>query len=172
MFVRQSDNLAALGMRLCFPSWKTVTEKELKSGEKREKVTYLEPREAKDRLINAIEEAKTVEAIHLILSDAIVAATFSNEDELPQSKRVSSYGYYSERISKVERSDREFIDQLAKGVLPENVEAQRLESIEKGYEDRFASYTSPVEDDEIDGDEDAELEEEAALEEEVEGADE
>lgn len=161
VFVRQAEGFAALGMRLCFASWKEVEVKELKSGEKREKVHYLDPSEAKDRLIKSIEAAKSVEAIHLILSDAIVAATFSNEDELPMSKRVNQYGYHSERISKVTRPDREFIDSLAKGVLPEEVEAQRLESIEKGYDDPYAiSHTpDPVEDDEPYDDE-ADLEEE------------
>lgn len=148
VFIRQSETIAGIGMRLCFASWKDITEKELKSGAKREKIEYLSATDATERLISSIESAKTLEAIHQIISDAIVAATFSNEDELPKSKRLDN-SWSRERINNVRRAEREFIDGLGKGVLPEEVETERLASIEKGYKKEsspYATYDDPAED--------------------------
>lgn len=136
VFVRQADSLAGIGMRLCFESWKEAEVKELKSGETREKIHYLEAGDAKDRLLGAIEKAKSVEEIHRIISDAIVAATFSDERELPMSKRLdNSWG--GQRISNVRLGDRQFIDSLAKGALPEDAEKERLASVERGYDSAY-----------------------------------
>lgn len=133
VFVRQSQHIAGVGMRLCFPSWKEVETRELKSGGKREKINYLAPKEAQVRLIESIEKARTVDQINQIVSDAIVAATFSDESELPRSKRLDN-SWHREKISNVNRGDRALIDALAVGVLPEEVEARREASVERGYE--------------------------------------
>lgn len=130
--VRQADNLAAIGMRLCFTSWKESEFKELKSGAKREKVTYLEQREAQDRLIESIDNAKSVDEILRIITDALVSATYSDEQELPQSKRC--YKATFNPVIRVERDDMELIDRLAKGMLPEDVEKLREKSVKAGYE--------------------------------------
>ena len=131
--VKQDDSLAGLGMRLCFTTWKEIEVKELKSGAKREKVTYLEPREAKERLIESIDNAKSVDEILRIVTNAMVTATYSNQDELPQSKRIWRT---VDPIKNVGREDMEVIDRLAKGVLPENIEKKRQESVDEGYEKR------------------------------------
>ena len=139
VMVRQADNLAASGMRLCFASWKEVEIKELKSGAKREKVTYTEPQDAEVRLIESIDNAKSVDEILRIVTDALVAATFTDEKELPQSKRVNSYS--TDPIRRVHRPEMELIDRLAKGVLPEDAEKKREKSLEAGYESHYFSYT-------------------------------
>ncbi|MBN8867998.1 MAG: ParB/RepB/Spo0J family partition protein [Solirubrobacterales bacterium] len=128
--VRQSDHLAAAGMRLCFTAWKTSEFKELKSKVKREKVTCLEPNEAQARLIQAIDDAKTVDEILRIITDAMIAATYSNEAELPKSKRV--YKDSRTPVRNVLRDDMELIDRLAKRMLPEAVEKSRQKSINAG----------------------------------------
>lgn len=138
VMVRQGDTLASQGMRLSFTSWKQVEVKELKSGEQREKVTYLEPAEAEGRLLDSIDNAKSVDEILRIITDAMVTATYVDQRELPQSKRVNSYGYVP--LKRVERSEMELIDRLAKGVLPEEVEAIREKSVKEGYKGTFFQY--------------------------------
>lgn len=136
--VRQADNLAASGMRLCFTTWKDIEVKELKSGAKREKVTYTEPQEAEARLLKAITDAKSTDEILRIITNALVAATYADEKELPQSRRVNSYS--TSKVRRVERADMELIDRLAKGTLPEKVEKIREKSVKEGYESHHFAY--------------------------------
>lgn len=135
--VKQAEDLAGLGMRLCFTSWKESEFKELKSGAKREKVTYLDSREAKERLIESIDNAKSIDEILRIVTNAMIAAVYSNQDELPQSKQIWRT---TDPIRNVGREDMEVIDRLAKGVLPADVEKKRQESVERGYEKREPHY--------------------------------
>lgn len=127
--VASDDSVAAAGNRLCFKSWKEVEVKELKSKEKREKIHYLEKADAHTRLMESIDNAKTVEEVVQIVTSAFVAATFGNEDELPQSKRA----YFGDKPRYVSREDLKVIDDFAKGCLPEDVEKARAKKRERGY---------------------------------------
>ena len=62
----------------------------------------------------------------------MVAATYSNEAELPQSKRC--FKSTMSPIRHMDRPEMELVDRLAKGMLPEDVEKKRQKSIESGYE--------------------------------------
>ncbi len=139
VMARQADTLAAQGMRLCFTAWKEVEVKELKSGETREKITYLEPREAEDRLQEALDNAKSTDEVLRIITDALVTATYVDQREIPQSKRVNSYT--TEPIRRVPRSDMAVVDRLAKGVLPDDVETIREKSVKEGYDTTFFRYS-------------------------------
>jgi ParB/RepB/Spo0J family partition protein len=91
VFLEDNPRLAARGLRLAFEQLQEVSVKTLKSGEQREKVTYADPKSCQEYLANRIAEARSANEVLELLADAMIAATVTDERELPQSRRIN-YG--------------------------------------------------------------------------------
>jgi ParB/RepB/Spo0J family partition protein len=91
VFLEDNPRLATRGLRLAFEQLQEVSVKTLKSGEQREKVTYADPASCQEYLANRIAEARSANEVLELLADAMIAATLTDECELPQSRRVG-YG--------------------------------------------------------------------------------
>jgi len=85
----QNENLAGKGLALVLPQLQEVEVKELKSGEKREKVNYQRPDRCQEYLRSRIAEAKSANEVLELLADALIAAMLADEREVPQSRRVA-----------------------------------------------------------------------------------
>lgn len=90
--IEANPKLAARGLRLVLPQLREVELKALKSGERREKVTYADAGQAGEYLLRRIEEAGSVNEGLELLGDAYVAAILADEEALPQSKRTDYRG--------------------------------------------------------------------------------
>lgn len=88
LYIGDNPQLAAAGMRLVSPDFQDVEVKELKSGEKRSKVTYLDPEQCTEEVVRRIKAASTEAQVNEIVEEAIVAARRADQRQLPQSKRV------------------------------------------------------------------------------------
>lgn len=131
--VMAEDHLAGLGPRLVYESWQDISYRMLKSGGKKEEVTLLEPGDATERLLKALESAKTLDDILDVIGDALVAATYGSEEELPMSRRVCGYSgslHYARR-----GPVRRVIDSEASGVLPPELASALKKSKKSGYAD-------------------------------------
>lgn len=91
VFLDDNPRLAARGLRLAFEQLQEVNVKTLRSGEQREKVTYADPEACQEYLANRIEEARSANEVLELLADAMIAASLTDECELPQSRRIN-YG--------------------------------------------------------------------------------
>jgi ParB/RepB/Spo0J family partition protein len=132
--VDAEEHLAGLGPRLVYETWQVVDQKKLKNGNPSEKVTYLDPREASERLRKDIEAARTRDEILNVIGDALVAGIYSEESELPVSRRVA--GYYGGLRYCQSGPVRRVIDEEASGVLPPEFEGELTRSKKRGYEGR------------------------------------
>jgi ParB/RepB/Spo0J family partition protein len=142
MAVMADEHLAGLGPRLAYETWQEVEHKKLKSGKTKEKVTYLDPPKATARLLRAIESAKTEDEILNIIGDALVAAAYGSENELPVSRRVCGYSG-SLRFGR-RGVIRRVIDGEAEGVLPPELRKELEASKKSGYVDRFDPFRVDV----------------------------
>lgn len=91
LYIGDNPQLAAAGMRLISPDFQDVEVKELKSGKKRSKVTYLDSEQCTKEVVRRIKAASTEAQVNEVLAEVIVAATLADEHQLPQSKRVHWY---------------------------------------------------------------------------------
>jgi hypothetical protein len=134
MTVAAERYLGGLGPRLTYEAWREVERKRLKSGKLgAEKVTYLEPEEARERLRKDILAAKSIDDVLDVIGDALVGAVYCSEEELPKSRRVCGY---AGRLSHASHGPvRKAIDEEAKGVLPPELVEELKRSRERGYED-------------------------------------
>jgi ParB/RepB/Spo0J family partition protein len=138
MAVMADEHLAGLGPRLAYETWQEVEHKKLKSGKTKEIVTYLEPHKATGRLLRDLESAKTEDEILDIIGDALVAAKYGSEKELPMSRRVCGY---SGSLRFGNRGViRRAIDIEAEGALPPELRKALEKSKKTGYEDRFDPF--------------------------------
>lgn len=85
-----ADNreLAARGLRLVLPQLQEVETRQLKSGARRQKVSYADVDQCLSYLENRIGEAKSEAEVNELLADALIAGLLAEQAELPQSKRV------------------------------------------------------------------------------------
>jgi ParB/RepB/Spo0J family partition protein len=85
-----ADNreLAASGLRLVLSQLQEVEVKHLKSGAKREKVSYADIDQCVEYLGNRVQEARTEAEVNELLADALIAGLLADQAELAQSKRV------------------------------------------------------------------------------------
>lgn len=113
-----NDNLAARGLRLVLPQLQEVEIKELRSGEKRERVTYQDPADCNGYLVARIEEARSADQVLELLADALIAATEVDERELAQSRRVAWWCSAEQKIGKLLGAD-------AKAVRPRRTRARK-----------------------------------------------
>ncbi|MEZ5078123.1 MAG: ParB/RepB/Spo0J family partition protein [Solirubrobacterales bacterium] len=90
-----NPNLAARGLRLVLSQLQEVEHKQLKTtGETKEKVTYVTAEEANDWLVKRVIDAQTIDEAIEIWTDAILAAAFASEDELPIAMKVGGGGVF------------------------------------------------------------------------------
>ena len=102
-----ADNreLAARGLRLVLPQLQEVEARHLKSGEKREKVSYADIDQCLSYLGNRVEEAKTEAEVNELLADALIAGLLAGQAELPQSRRVHWGTHAEEAVRKLLAAD-------------------------------------------------------------------
>ena len=155
LVVERHDELAASGVRLVHPAWREVESRTLKSGEVREKVRFLEPRDATERLVDAIRRSRSVEEVLDVMFEAHVAARFADQEEIAESKRrrahigISEWAYSA---SPAELLVDETIDAEAKGVLPGKLpkeleaRAKRREKAAKQWSDVQRVFTAQEDD--------------------------
>jgi ParB/RepB/Spo0J family partition protein len=105
VILHDNPNLAARGLRLVLPQLQEVDVRQLKSGESREKVTYMEAEECDAYLRARIGEAKSANEVLELLADALIAATVADERELAQSRRVSYWVPAEEQVRKLLAAD-------------------------------------------------------------------
>ena len=79
--------LAARGLRYVREDWQEIEARELKSGERREKVLYLEPTQAEERLYEWFEAARTPEQMLGRIVQALVAAHSADDAAVAMSNR-------------------------------------------------------------------------------------
>lgn len=132
------EHLAGLGPRLVYETWQEVDRKKLKSGKIKEKVILLDPHEATDRLRGNVLKAKTEDDILDEIGDALVAAVYADEEELPMSRRVA--GFYGGLRHGRRGAIRKGIDIEAQGVLPDELRKQLEKSQKSGYEESPFRY--------------------------------
>ena len=79
--------------------------KTLKSGEERQKVDYSGIPECQTYIENRIAEAKSADEVLELLADTLIAALVSDEDELPQTRRINWWSPVGDRVKKLMASD-------------------------------------------------------------------
>jgi ParB family chromosome partitioning protein len=136
--IEAEEHLAGLGPRLVYETWQEVDRKKLKSGKIKEKVILLDPHEATDRLRGNVVKAKTEDDILDEIGDALVAASYADEKELPMSRRVA--GFYGGLRHGRRGAIRKGIDVEAQGVLPDELRKQLEKSQKSGYEESTFRY--------------------------------
>jgi ParB/RepB/Spo0J family partition protein len=113
-----ADNheLPARGLRLVLSQLQEVEVKELKSGERRQKVSYADSDQCQEYLRNRIEEARTPNEVLELLTDALIAGLIADDSELPQSQRRTWWTRAQAQIQKL-------LDPDIKAVKPKRVKA-------------------------------------------------
>jgi ParB family transcriptional regulator, chromosome partitioning protein len=94
------DGLAGRGLRLVLPQLREVEHKALKSGAKRQKITYADRVSANEYLWKKVEEARTESQVIEIVAEALVAATLADEAAVAPSDKVH---WYSPGCSQAEK---------------------------------------------------------------------
>jgi len=89
VLIADNSKLAGRGLRLTLPALQNVETKELKSGKPSTKVTYADAEQCTAELWRRVDAAASVEEGLEVLAEALVAAQLADEDELPESKRIS-----------------------------------------------------------------------------------
>lgn len=88
VFIDDNDSLAVTGLRLTLrEDLVKVDHKPLKSGAKKEVVTFAEREQCNKELRRRVLAAKSPGQVAQVLAEAMVAAQLADQDELPQSKR-------------------------------------------------------------------------------------
>lgn len=131
LLVLESDaaTWAARGLRYVDPRLQDTEVRELKSGEKRTKITYAERRACGEELIARLDRAESGEEILGVLAQTVIAAHYADEQVTAQSHRIafalpSAYGYtYDGQPAHVD-AIRRLVERLAKPALPARTREQ------------------------------------------------
>ncbi len=105
VILADNQELPARGLRLVLPQLQDVEVKTLKSGEERRKVDYSGIPECLAYIENRIAEAKSADEVLELLADTLIAALVSDEDELPQSRRIPWRSPAGDKVRKLLASD-------------------------------------------------------------------
>jgi len=122
--------LAARGLRYVREDWQEVETRELKSGERREKVLYLEPTQAEERLYEWFEAARTPEQMLGRIVQALVAAHCADDAAVAMSNR-SHYELPGVYGGGPPRAIPELVEDLAAAHLPVRLAEQLRERRER-----------------------------------------
>jgi hypothetical protein len=85
---RVGADLAARGLRYVREDWQTVERRTLRSGESRERVTFLDRPDCEARLTAWLDAARTPEEVLGRVLQAVLAAAFADETAVARSQRV------------------------------------------------------------------------------------
>ena len=105
ILVADNPELAGRGLRLVLPQLQDIEVKELKSGEKRTKVSYADAEQCTEELERRIEAAASADQVLEVMSEALIAALLADEHQLPQSKRIRWYPPFEAKVEKLLASD-------------------------------------------------------------------
>lgn len=125
LLVLQSDaaTWAARGLRYVDPRLQDTAVRELKSGEKRTKITYAARQRCGEELIARLDRAESGEEILGVVAQTVIAAHFADEQVTAQSHRIGpvlprAYGYTHDGQPAHFDAIRRLVEQLAKPALP------------------------------------------------------
>lgn len=88
LYLGDNPTLVAAGMRLISSDFQDVEVKELKSGKKRSKVTFLDPAQCTEEVARRIEAATSEAQVNEIMGGVIAAARVADQRQLARSKQV------------------------------------------------------------------------------------
>jgi ParB/RepB/Spo0J family partition protein len=143
VFDRDADAYAARGLRYVEPKLQDVEVKELKSGERKEKVSYADRQRCAGHLVERLDRARSAEEIVGVVLQALIAAHFADERVTAKSHRIGfslpgSHGYYYGGVGPAIAVRREIpglVEKIAKPALPRRMgdqlagrEAERREA--------------------------------------------
>jgi hypothetical protein len=131
---RDGDSYAARGLRYVDPKLQQVEVRELKSGARREKVSYADRTACGKYLIERLERARSAEELLGVLVQTLIAVRFADEQVTAKSHRIGfqlpgSHGYQYEYEGqpahiKARREIPPLVEQLAKPALPQRMRDQ------------------------------------------------
>lgn len=143
VFDRDAEAYAARGLRYVDPKLQEIEVKELKSGERKEKISYAERQRCAAYLVERLDRARSAEEILGVVLQTLIAAHFADERVTAKSHRIGfslpgSHGYYYDGIGPALASRREIpglVEKIAKPALPRRMrdeltgrEAERREA--------------------------------------------
>jgi ParB/RepB/Spo0J family partition protein len=98
-----ADNreLAASGLRLVLPQLREVEVRHLKSGARREKVSYADADQSLSYLENRVAEARSEAEVNELLADALIAGMLADQAQLPRTRRVGFGVRAEEEVAKL-----------------------------------------------------------------------
>lgn len=129
VLAEHGESVTAAGLRYVREDWQTVEVIEQKNGLRREKVTYLERRQARTRFAKWLDRAKRPEEIIGRVLQAVIAAGLADEQAVAGSHRIGyalpgSSGYGGERP---ENAIPALVEHLAEPILPPRLAEQAEE---------------------------------------------
>jgi hypothetical protein len=135
LFDRDADAYAARGLRYVDPRLHEVEVRELKSGRRREKITYAERQRCAAYLVERLDRARSAEEILGVVLQTLIAAHFADERVTAKSHRIGfslpgRHGYYYDGIGPALTARREIpalVEKIAKPVLPRRMRDQLAE---------------------------------------------
>jgi len=132
VFDRDADAYAARGLRYVEPKLQDVEVRELKSGERKEKVSYADRGRCAIHLVERLGRARSAEEIVGVVVQALIAAHFADERVTAKSHRIGfslpgSHGYYYDGVGPALAVRREIpglVEKIAKPALPRRMRDQ------------------------------------------------
>jgi ParB/RepB/Spo0J family partition protein len=138
---RDADSYAARGLRYVDPRLQEIEVRELKSGERKEKVTYADRERCAEHLLDRLDRARSAEEVIGVVLQTLIAAHFADETVTAKSHRIyfslpgsHSYHFAGDGAAPTSRDIPRLVEKIAKRALPERmrdhlveVEAERRE---------------------------------------------
>lgn len=126
VFDRDADNYAARALRYMEPKLQDVEVRELKSGQRKEKLSYADRQRCAAHLVERLDRARSAEEILGVVLQALIAAHFADERVTAKSHRIGfslpgSHGYYYDGIGPAIAVRHEIpglVEKIAKPALP------------------------------------------------------
>ena len=123
---RDADAYAARGLRYVEPKLQETEIRELKSGARKEKVSYADRGRCATYLLERLDRARSAEEVVGVLMQTLIAAHFADERVIAKSHRIGfslpgSYGYHYDGAGPGLATRREIpslVEKIAKPALP------------------------------------------------------
>ena len=129
---RDADAYAARGLRYVEPKLQDMEIRELKSGQRKEKVTYADRDTCAAYLLERLGRARSAEEIVGVVLQTVIAAHFADERVTAKSHRIGfslpgSHGYYYDGAGPALAARREIpalVEKIARPALPQRMREQ------------------------------------------------
>lgn len=129
---RDADAYAARGLRYVEPKLHDMEVRELKSGQRKEKVTYADRDSCAAYLVERLGRARSAEEIVGVVLQTVIAAHFADERVTAKSHRIGfslpgSHGYYYDGAGPALAARREIpalVEKIARPALPQRMREQ------------------------------------------------